>query len=118
MMSPAFAIILFTFLALIIAVGLLAVSALLGPHRRRKGKLEPYECGMPIIDDVRKPFHVQYYLVAVTFLLFDIELAFIIPWASVFKRIGPEAVLAMGIFVVLLALGLIYEWAKGSFEWD
>jgi len=117
-MSAAFAVIVFTLLALLVAVALLTISALVGPRRTRRGKLEPYECGMPVLDTARKPFHVQYYLIAVTFLLFDIEVAFIIPWASVFKRIGPEAVAAMGIFLFILTLGLAYEWAKGALDWE
>lgn len=117
-MNPAFAVLMFTALAIVLAVGLLTASYLLGPRRRRLGKLEPYECGVPLHEPARSPFHVHYYMVAVLFLLFDIELAFIIPWVSVFKRLDLYGIVTMGVFLVVLIVGLVYEWRKGGLEWD
>lgn len=117
-MNPAFAVLMFTALAMFLAVALLTISYLLGPRRIRRAKLEPYECGVPIHEPARAPFHVHYYMVAVLFLLFDIELAFIIPWISVFKRLEWYGIATMGIFVIVLILGLVYEWRKGGLEWD
>ena len=110
-------------LIFIIIGGLLGVTALLigrimGPKRPNADKNSPYECGFPAFDDARLPFDVRYYLVAILFIIFDLETAFLVPWAIVFREIGWFGMIAMGIFLGLLVIGFIYEWKKGALEWE
>ncbi len=117
-MNPALAVLIFIVASVGLAAGLLVASHLLGPRSVRQGKLQPYECGMPVLDDVRRPFKVHYYVVAVLFLLFDLEIAFFIPWVLVYKPMGAAVLVAMLIFTAPIVLGLIYEWRRGALEWD
>ncbi|MGE0433255.1 MAG: NADH-quinone oxidoreductase subunit A [Planctomycetota bacterium] len=117
-MNPAIAVLLFTGAALGLAIGLLVLSHLVGPRSVRQNKLQPYECGAPVLDDVRRPFKVHYYVVAVLFLLFDLEIAFFIPWVMVYKPMGLAVLVAMLIFTAPIVLGLVYEWRRGALEWD
>lgn len=98
--------------------GALALSALLGPSRKRKGKLDTYECGVPVLDSSRGRVNVRFYLVALFFILFDIETVFLIPWAMVHKSLGTAGLVEMVIFVGVLAAGLGYVWKRGALEWD
>ncbi len=106
-----------------IAIGILVgvVPMILGrffsPHNPQQEKLSPYECGFPAFDDARIPFDVRYYLVAILFILFDLETAFLFPWAIVLRDIGWVGFVAMAIFIGLLVVGFIYEWCKGALEW-
>jgi len=94
------------------------VSRLLGVHRPDSEKLSPYECGFEAFEDARMKFDVRYYLVAILFILFDLEIAFLFPWAIVLQEIGLFGFLAMLVFLAILVVGFIYEWKKGALEWD
>ncbi len=103
-----------------IAFGFLPIlmGRMLGPHRPNPEKLSAYECGFEPFEDARMKFDVRYYLVAILFILFDLEIAFLFPWAIVLKEIGMFGFVAMMIFLGVLVVGFIYEWKKGALEWD
>ena len=94
------------------------ITRLLGVHRPDSEKLSPYECGFEAFEDARMKFDVRYYLVAILFILFDLEIAFLFPWAIVLQEIGMFGFLAMLVFLAILVVGFIYEWKKGALEWD
>src|SRR6187455_3145079 len=94
------------------------ISRLLGVHRPDSEKLSPYECGFEAFEDARMKFDVRYYLVAILFILFDLEIAFLFPWAVVINDIGFAGFLAMMIFLAILTVGFVYEWMKGALEWE
>jgi NADH-quinone oxidoreductase subunit A len=94
------------------------ISRLLGVHRPDSEKLSPYECGFEAFEDARMKFDVRYYLVAILFILFDLEIAFLFPWAIVLREIGMFGFLAMVVFLAILVVGFVYEWKKGALEWD
>jgi len=108
------------FMIIGLGVGLVApvLGYLLGPKRPNPEKLSAYECGFESFDDARAPFDVRYYLVAILFVIFDLETAFLVPWAVVFRELGWTGMIVMGIFLGLLAVGFIYEWKKGALEWE
>lgn len=103
-----------------LAVGCIApvLGYLLGPRRPYPAKLSPYECGFEPFADARAQFDVRYYLVAILFIIFDLETAFIVPWTVVFRELGWFGLITMGIFLGLLTIGFIYEWKKGALEWE
>ncbi|HCX34572.1 MAG TPA: NADH-quinone oxidoreductase subunit A [Rhodocyclaceae bacterium] len=103
-----------------IAFGFLPIlmGRMLGPHRPNPEKLSAYECGFAPFEDARMKFDVRYYLVAILFILFDLEIAFLFPWAIVLKEIGMFGFVAMMIFLGILVIGFAYEWKKGALEWD
>jgi NADH-quinone oxidoreductase subunit A len=107
---------------LIVAAGLggvlIVLGFLLGPRKPNAEKLAPYECGFEAFEDSRMKFDVRYYLVAILFILFDLEIAFLFPWAVSLDTVGRFGVLSMLLFVGLLVVGFIYEWKKGALEWD
>jgi NADH-quinone oxidoreductase subunit A len=111
-------ILMFLFVAIVIAIALLTIGWLLGPKRADAEKLSPYECGFEAFEDARMKFDVRYYLVAILFIIFDLEIAFLFPWAVVFKGIGLSAIVAMAIFLGILVIGFVYEWKKGALEWE
>jgi NADH-quinone oxidoreductase subunit A len=111
-------ILMFLFVAVVIACALLVIGWLLGPKRATADKLSPYECGFEAFEDARMKFDVRYYLVAILFIIFDLEIAFLFPWAVVFKGIGLSAIVAMAIFLGILVIGFVYEWKKGALEWE
>jgi NADH-quinone oxidoreductase subunit A len=94
------------------------ISRLLGVHRPDAEKLSPYECGFEAFEDARMKFDVRYYLVAILFILFDLEIAFLFPWAVVLQEIGWFGFMAMMVFLGILVVGFIYEWKKGALEWE
>ena len=94
------------------------VSRLVGVHRPDQQKLSPYECGFEAFEDARMRFDVRYYLVAILFILFDLEIAFLFPWAVVLQEIGLFGFFAMMIFLAILVVGFVYEWKKGALEWE
>src|SRR6266404_5834481 len=94
------------------------ISRLLGVHRPDSEKLSPYECGFEAFEDARMKFDVRYYLIAILFILFDLEIAFLFPWAIVLREIGLFGLLSMIIFLAILVIGFVYEWKKGALEWD
>ena len=111
-------ILIFLFFALIFASLMLAVGFAFGPNKPDKEKNSPYECGFEAFEDSRMKFDVRYYLVAILFIIFDLEIAFLFPWAIVLNEIGTTGLVAMGIFLLILIVGFIYEWKKGALEWD
>ena len=100
-----------------IVVGLLCVHLLLGPSRSFEEKLEPFECGEKQIVSPRQRYAVKFYLVAILFVVFDVEAIYFYPWGAVFTEIGWYGYLAMLVFTIPLAVGLLYEWMKGGLEW-
>lgn len=108
------------FIGVGIALGLFIITlgALLAVHRPDKAKSSPYECGFEAFESARIPFDVRYYLVAVLFILFDLETAFFFPWAVVLRHIGIFGLISMLIFLSLLVIGFIFEWKKGALEWE
>jgi NADH-quinone oxidoreductase subunit A len=108
------------FIAIGIAIGVLPILAgfLLAPHKPDSEKLSPYECGFEAFEDSRMKFDVRYYLVAILFIIFDLEIAFLFPWAVVLESIGLFGFVAMMIFLAILVIGFIYEWKKGALEWE
>jgi NADH-quinone oxidoreductase subunit A len=101
-----------------ISIALLAAGFLFGRGRKDAAKLAPYECGFDAFEDSRMRFDVRYYLVAILFIIFDLEIAFLFPWAVSLDAIGTFGLVAMGIFLAVLVVGFIYEWRKGALEWD
>ena len=101
-----------------VGVVLLALGFLLGRGQKDEEKLSPYECGFEAFEDARMKFDVRYYLVAILFILFDLEIAFLFPWATVINDIGVPGFLAMMLFLAILVVGFVYEWMKGALEWE
>jgi NADH-quinone oxidoreductase subunit A len=100
------------------ALGFVAVSTILNPRRPTPQKEMPYESGMIPLGDTRARFSVKFYMVAISFIVFDLETVFLIPWAVEMRELGWSAFVAVTIFVIVLAVGLLYEWKKGGLEWD
>lgn len=96
----------------------LLATHLLGPKRYDPVKMDTYECGLDYRDDARSRFSIKFYLVAVLFVIFDLEVVFMYPWAVVFRNLGVFGLLTMGVFLVILTVGLLYEWKKGALEWE
>ncbi len=115
-------ILIFLAIATVLAVVLLTLGTLLGRlsarHPDDPDKRSAYECGFEAFEDTRMKFDVRYYLVAILFIIFDLETAFLIPWAVVLLRVGTVGLVAMGIFLFILVVGFAYEWKKGALEWD
>ncbi len=111
-----------TLIFLLVAGGfgaiLLVLGWLLGPRRPTPEKLSAYECGFEAFEDTRMKFDVRYYLVAILFIIFDLEIAFLFPWAVSLDAIGGFGLISMGVFLAVLVVGFIYEWKKGALEWD
>ncbi|HEX6995620.1 MAG TPA: NADH-quinone oxidoreductase subunit A [Gammaproteobacteria bacterium] len=97
---------------------LLSAGFLFGRGRKDAEKLSAYECGFEAFEDTRSRFDVRYYLVAILFIIFDLEIAFLFPWAVSLDAVGVFGIAAMGVFLALLVVGFIYEWKKGALEWD
>jgi len=108
------------FLALAFVIGgvVIVMGFMLGPHKPDSEKLSPYECGFEAFEDSRMKFDVRYYLVAILFIIFDLEIAFLFPWAVTLEKIGMVGFVAMMVFLGLLVIGFIYEWKKGALEWE
>jgi NADH-quinone oxidoreductase subunit A len=111
-------ILIFLGVAGVLAVVLLGLGFLLGPRRPDAAKLSAYECGFEAFEDTRMKFDVRYYLVAILFIVFDLEIAFLFPWAVALDSIGMVGIAAMGVFLLVLVVGFVYEWKKGALEWD
>ena len=95
-----------------------ALSSVIGYQKPDAQKNSPYECGFEAFEDARMKFDVRYYLVAILFILFDLEIAFLFPWAVALKEIGPAGFWAMMVFLAILVVGFIYEWKKGALDWE
>jgi NADH-quinone oxidoreductase subunit A len=113
--APIFALIA---LSVVISIVLLVVSRLLGPYRPSFRKRAPYESGMKPIGPAVRRLPIKFYLIAVLFILFDIEVIFFLPWAVVFRQLGLFALIEMFIFIIILLIGYIYAWKKGALEWE
>lgn len=110
------------FIFIVIGVGLgvamISAGSLLSVHHPNEAKLSPYECGFPPFENARLPFDVRFYLVAILFIIFDLETAFLFPWAVTLHQIGWFGFIAMLVFLSLLVIGFIYEWKRGGLEWE
>lgn len=108
------------FIGVGVALGLvmIALGRVLAPNKPDSEKLSPYECGFEAFEDSRMKFDVRYYLVAILFIIFDLEIAFLFPWAVVLEEIGVFGFLSMMLFLGILVVGFIYEWVKGALEWE
>ena len=114
----------FLFILVGVAIGVIPqalgwfISTVLGFQRPDAAKNSPYECGFEAFEDARMKFDVRYYLVAILFILFDLEIAFLFPWAVALKEIGPTGFWAMMVFLAILVVGFVYEWKKGALDWE
>lgn len=108
------------FLAIASIMGLIPMllGMVLGNRTKDAAKDSPYECGFEAFEDARMRFDVRYYLVAILFIIFDLEIAFLFPWAVAIREVGLIGFLAMGLFLVILTAGFVYEWKKGALNWD
>ena len=111
-------IIIFLFIALGLSVGFVVLNFLFSPKNPDPEKLSAYECGFEAFDDSRMEFDVRFYLVAILFIIFDLEIAFLFPWAISLGNLGPLGFWSMMIFLFILTIGFIYEWKKGALDWD
>ncbi|WP_063572034.1 NADH-quinone oxidoreductase subunit A [Luteibacter rhizovicinus] len=118
MLAQYWPVLLFIAVAVGLGVVLMAIGILAGPSRPDSEKLSPYECGFEAFEDARMKFDVRYYLIAILFIIFDLEIAFLFPWAVVFDKIGGIALIEMALFLALLVVGFAYVWKKGALEWE
>jgi len=118
MLEQYFPVLLFILVGVAIGVAMLVMGSLVSPNRPDPQKLAPYECGFEAFEDARMKFDVRYYLIAILFILFDLEIAFLFPWAVVLPDIGTFGFWSMMIFLAILIIGFIYEWKKGALEWE
>lgn len=118
MLEAYLPILVFVGIGFVLATVLLILGFLLAPHRPDPEKDAPFECGFDAFEDARIKFDVRYYLVAILFIIFDLEIAFLFPWAVVLDEIGGFGLAAMAVFLGILILGFIYEWKKGALEWE
>lgn len=113
-----FPIVFFILLGVLMGSILLIAGRLIGSHKPDPQKNSPYECGFEAFEDARMKFDVRYYLIAILFILFDLEIAFLFPWALVFKHLGMYGFIVMAIFLTILIAGFVYVWKKGALEWE
>ena len=118
MLGEYLPILLFLAVAATVGVALMVLGGLLGKNRPTSEKLSPYECGFEAFEDARMQFDIRYYLIAIQFIIFDLEIAFLFPWAVIFRELGVVGLVEMGIFLGLLVLGFVYVWKKGALEWE
>ena len=118
MLEQYLPVLVFMIIALVVSLIAPIIGYILSPKRPDPQKLSTYECGFDAFSDSRSPFDVRYYLVAILFIIFDLETAFLVPWAVVFRKLGTEGMITMGLFLGLLTIGFIYEWKKGALEWE
>ncbi len=111
-------VLIFIVVGIVVGGVMIAIGFILGPHRPDDAKLSPYECGFEAFEDARMKFDVRYYLVAILFIIFDLEIAFLFPWAIVLEEIGVFGYAAMVVFLGILVIGFVYEWKKGALEWE
>jgi NADH-quinone oxidoreductase subunit A len=118
MLAEYFPILLFLLVGVGVGVGAMVAGKVIAPSRPDAEKSSPYECGFEAFEDARMKFDVRYYLVAILFILFDLEIAFLFPWAVVVNDIGLAGFLSMMLFLAILTVGFVYEWMKGALEWE
>jgi len=117
-LSAYFPVLLFILVATLIGFALLTAGSLLGPRKPDAQKLSPYECGFEAFEDSRMKVDVRYYLVAILFILFDLEIAFLFPWAIARGTVGLVGFWTVMVFLLVLTVGFIYEWKKGALDWE
>ncbi|HEX9874223.1 MAG TPA: NADH-quinone oxidoreductase subunit A [Deferrimonas sp.] len=105
-------------IAFAFALGSVVMSRLVGPKKPSAIKLAPYECGMPLVGTARERVSVKFYIIAMLFIVFDIEAVFLYPWAVMFKKLGLFGFVEMGVFIAILLVGYVYVWKKGALEWE
>ncbi|TVS11758.1 MAG: NADH-quinone oxidoreductase subunit A [Wenzhouxiangella sp.] len=118
MLAEYFPILVFLGVGIGMGVVLLLAGGILGTRNPSRSKDSAYECGFEAFDDSRMQFDVRFYLVAILFIIFDLEIAFLFPWAVALDHVGLTGLLAMGVFLLILVIGFIYEWKKGALEWE
>ena len=118
MLEQYFPILLFIVFGLGLGLLMVGAGSLVSPSRPDPEKLSPYECGFEAFEDARMKFDVRYYLIAILFILFDLEIAFLFPWAVVLPEIGFFGFASMMVFLLILIIGFIYEWRRGALEWE
>ena len=124
MLENYFPVLVFVLIALVFGIAPVITGMVLAPHRPDAEKLSPYECGFEAFEDARVKVDVRYYLISILFILFDLEVAFLVPWATIFKEIvGTESVrwfgfIEMLVFLVILVVGYAYAWIKGALDWE
>ncbi len=111
-------IIIFLFIAISLSIGFIVLNFLFSPKKPDSEKLSAYECGFEAFGDSRMEFDVRFYLVAILFIIFDLEIAFLFPWAISLGNLGPLGFWSMMIFLFILTIGFVYEWKKGALDWD
>jgi len=117
-MGPYFNLFLFALFLLVLGIALVVLNLLLGPRRVHPEKLIPYECGLDPSGDARIPFRVRFYLIAVIFLVFDVEIIFLYPWAVIFEELSWFGFIEIGVFVLMLLIAYIYAWSEGALKWE
>ena len=117
-LQPYLPVILFILVGVLVGVLPQVIGLVLGPHRPDAAKNSPYECGFEAFEDARMKFDVRYYLVAILFILFDLEIAFLFPWAVSLRETGMAGFWSMMLFLGILVVGFAYEWKKGALDWE
>ena len=118
MLANYIPILIFLIISVVMGIAFFIVGYVIGPKLPDSEKTSPYECGFEAFEDARMKFDVRYYLVAILFIIFDLEIAFFLPWAVALRDIGMAGFWAMMIFLAVLVIGFIYEWRKGALEWQ
>ena len=118
LLSEYLPILIFLGIAFVMGCGLVVAALIGAPHRPDPEKNSPYECGFPPFEDARTKFQVRFYLVSILFIIFDLEVAFLFPWAVAFREVGAFGFWSMMAFLGVLTIGFIYEWKKGALEWE
>jgi NADH-quinone oxidoreductase subunit A len=118
MLAQYLPILIFLIISTVIGAALVIIGGLLGPSKPDSEKLSPYECGFEAFEDSRMKFDVRYYLVAILFIIFDLEIAFFLPWALALDHLGTVGLAAMFIFVIELVVGYVVVWKRGALEWE
>ena len=117
-LSEYLSIIIFLFISLLLSIGFIVINYIASPSNPDPEKLSAYECGFEAFDNARIEFDVRFYLVAILFIIFDLEIAFLFPWAISLGNIGLYGFISMMIFLMILTVGFIYEWKKGALDWE
>ena len=117
-LSEYLSIIIFLFISLLLSIGFIIINYIASPSNPDPEKLSAYECGFEAFDNARIEFDVRFYLVAILFIIFDLEIAFLFPWAISLGNIGILGFMSMMIFLFILTIGFIYEWKKGALDWE
>ena len=118
MLENYFPVFVFVLVGLVFGIAPVITGMVVAPHRPDSEKLSPYECGFEAFEDARMKFDVRYYLVAILFILFDLEIAFLFPWAVALQDVGLAGFAAVAIFLAILVVGFAYEWKKGALDWE